>query len=386
MHKHFDCIKFAHWNELRQLLTKTLSSARKSWGRGDVPFTKMKQCGSILTNGTFQTPQTTSYSFQDSLSLKTKEMMLSEASEAAITLKDPDPSQTMVLQQPDATLWFGELPGCSVSLGGVKATEVRYRSSPLINLPEQHTLPGPKIIVNDWGEPEDSLTNQDLSSVPLTELEKVPKPGQSEIKPDDSEVKKTNPQSEQTVSVPPSKGVDSLTVKRRHSETNEFTRLKLPKLDAQPWMQIDGDANAYYVNTLSGNTSKLEPLPNEPLFELRAPRTFRAERKTIDLGPLDALNEFWVHRQQPLNISRSSANSFAFHIELQRPKCRMSRQLFDHLYVVDQVDRKFVACLTKDDAGLKYLILVDQHAAHERVCLEKLIGRTIYFNSYSYLL
>eukprot|EP00112_Aurelia_sp_Birch-Aquarium-sp1_P019057 Seg4643.3 transcript_id=Seg4643.3/GoldUCD/mRNA.D3Y31 product="DNA mismatch repair protein Mlh3" protein_id=Seg4643.3/GoldUCD/D3Y31 len=54
---------------------------------------------------------------------------------------------------------------------------------------------------------------------------------------------------------------------------------------------------------------------------------------------------------------------------------QLKRELFENIDVIEQVDNKFIACKVsmKTKASKKnYLLLVDQHAAHERIRLENL--------------
>ena len=78
-----------------------------------------------------------------------------------------------------------------------------------------------------------------------------------------------------------------------------------------------------------------------------------------------------------LHVYKSKENHFAFQLDTRRLQCKFSRNVFSSLYVVNQIDQKFIGCLATDDVGTKYLILIDQHAAHERICLEKLIRREL---------
>ena len=106
-------------------------------------------------------------------------------------------------------------------------------------------------------------------------------------------------------------------------------------------------------------------------------RTKLRELPPVDLARLDVPNEFWVQHPQPMNVSKSKENHFAFQLDTRRLQCKFSRNVFSSLYVVNQIDQKFIGCLATDDVGTKYLILIDQHAAHERICLEKLIRREL---------
>ena len=71
--------------------------------------------------------------------------------------------------------------------------------------------------------------------------------------------------------------------------------------------------------------------------------------------------------------------------QVVKGRCTLTKELLANcVTVISQVDAKFISCVVRHDAK-SYLLLVDQHAAHERVCLEKLINRKtflfIFFNS-----
>ena len=94
-------------------------------------------------------------------------------------------------------------------------------------------------------------------------------------------------------------------------------------------------------------------------------------------------HQMWIHRKEPLNLTNSSHHSLPFY--RAAPSCRRtySKSIFEKMAVIKQVDRKFICCVAEQD-GKQHLILIDQHAAHERVCLEKLIqsGLLLFFQSF----
>ena len=53
-----------------------------------------------------------------------------------------------------------------------------------------------------------------------------------------------------------------------------------------------------------------------------------------------------------------------------------SKEMLKHVYIIGQVDHKFIACIFK---GKNELVLIDQHAAHERIRLEKLLQQIGYY-------
>ncbi|KAM5244598.1 DNA mismatch repair protein Mlh3 isoform 2-T2 [Hipposideros larvatus] len=80
-----------------------------------------------------------------------------------------------------------------------------------------------------------------------------------------------------------------------------------------------------------------------------------------------------------VDVSSGQAESLAVKIHNILYPYRFTKEMIHSMQVLQQVDNKFIACLmstkTEEDgeAGGNLLVLVDQHAAHERVRLEQLI-------------
>ncbi|XP_070610800.1 DNA mismatch repair protein Mlh3 isoform X2 [Erythrolamprus reginae] len=80
-----------------------------------------------------------------------------------------------------------------------------------------------------------------------------------------------------------------------------------------------------------------------------------------------------------LDVSSGQADTLAVKIHNILYPYRFTKKMIESLQVLNQVDNKFIACLinTREDenehADGNLLVLVDQHAAHERVRLEQLI-------------
>uniref|UniRef100_A0ABM5FAV6 DNA mismatch repair protein Mlh3 isoform X2 n=1 Tax=Pogona vitticeps TaxID=103695 RepID=A0ABM5FAV6_9SAUR len=83
-----------------------------------------------------------------------------------------------------------------------------------------------------------------------------------------------------------------------------------------------------------------------------------------------------------VDVSSGQADSLAVKIHNILYPYRFTKNMIDSMQVLNQVDNKFIACLidTRADksekavSGGNLLVLVDQHAAHERVRLEQLIS------------
>ncbi|XP_066550890.1 DNA mismatch repair protein Mlh3 isoform X2 [Amia ocellicauda] len=92
---------------------------------------------------------------------------------------------------------------------------------------------------------------------------------------------------------------------------------------------------------------------------------------------------FVRHPEVALDVSSGQADRLAVKIHNILYPYRFTKDMIHSMKVIQQVDKKFLACLihTKDKEGANstdseegnLLVLVDQHAAHERVRLENLI-------------
>uniref|UniRef100_A0A8C7E5X8 MutL homolog 3 n=1 Tax=Naja naja TaxID=35670 RepID=A0A8C7E5X8_NAJNA len=88
---------------------------------------------------------------------------------------------------------------------------------------------------------------------------------------------------------------------------------------------------------------------------------------------------FAQYPEVALDVSSGQADTLAVKIHNILYPYRFTKKMIDSLQVLNQVDNKFIACLinTREDenehADGNLLVLVDQHAAHERVRLEQLI-------------
>ncbi|XP_038193565.1 DNA mismatch repair protein Mlh3 isoform X2 [Arvicola amphibius] len=88
---------------------------------------------------------------------------------------------------------------------------------------------------------------------------------------------------------------------------------------------------------------------------------------------------FARHPEVAVDVSSGQAESLAVKIHNVLYPYRFTKEMIHSMQVLQQVDNKFIACLMSTKmgesgkAGGNLLVLVDQHAAHERVRLEQLI-------------
>uniref|UniRef100_A0A4W3IR55 Uncharacterized protein n=1 Tax=Callorhinchus milii TaxID=7868 RepID=A0A4W3IR55_CALMI len=153
-----------------------------------------------------------------------------------------------------------------------------------------------------------------------------------------------------------------------------------------------------YVNTLTGLSSYEAPPECETQtactkdFTTMAVNVITRTGECVPVACGDLLQSLFVEWKNPVfprcpevavDVSSSNAVGLAVKIHNILYPYRFSKEMVSSMQVLNQVDNKFVACLmnTRDGKdstpGGNLLVLVDQHAAHERVRLEQLIGETL---------
>lgn len=143
------------------------------------------------------------------------------------------------------------------------------------------------------------------------------------------------------------------------------------KIDKEPWVFWET-----FNRTQSSHSSNGSITTKNLLHNLEKPFFLPLKRfipKTIDLKKLNTGNEFWSQTNLPLNVTNSTRNSFVIDRRFRQTKqCKLTKSTFENIFVINQVDRKFICCVVEENEK-RFLLLIDQHAAHERVCLEKLM-------------
>ncbi|KAM3856505.1 DNA mismatch repair protein Mlh3 isoform 2-T2 [Vipera latastei] len=184
---------------------------------------------------------------------------------------------------------------------------------------------------------------------------------------------------EQSINVP----------RNMEKNTDDSSVSEKPKFSPSKWFyQFDASlGRMVFINKMSGLSSYRAP-PEEASVACTQDLSTMAvnviENDTQEESLQGLLSE-WdnpVFAQYPevaLDVSSGQADTLAVKIHNILYPYRFTKKMIDSLQVLNQVDNKFIACLmnTREEenerADGNLLVLVDQHAAHERVRLEQLI-------------
>ncbi|XP_053141843.1 DNA mismatch repair protein Mlh3 isoform X2 [Hemicordylus capensis] len=144
-----------------------------------------------------------------------------------------------------------------------------------------------------------------------------------------------------------------------------------------------------YINKMTGLSTYSTPPSEEPQAACIKDISTMAVNVVMESGAqgesLQSLFSEWenpVFAHYPevaVDVSSGQADSISVKIHNILYPYRFTKKMIDSVQVLDQVDNKFIACLINTradenrDMDGNLLVLVDQHAAHERVRLEQLI-------------
>ncbi|XP_066483427.1 DNA mismatch repair protein Mlh3 isoform X2 [Tiliqua scincoides] len=162
-------------------------------------------------------------------------------------------------------------------------------------------------------------------------------------------------------------------------------------LHPSEWLlQFDGSlGRTVYINKMTGLSSYSAPPSEEPHAVCTKDITTVAVNVVTENDTQgESLQSLFAEWDNPLfarypevavDVSSEQADSLAVKIHNILYPYRFTKEMIDSVKVLNQVDNKFIACLintgenaNRDKDG-NLLVLVDQHAAHERVRLEQLI-------------
>ncbi|XP_073443774.1 DNA mismatch repair protein Mlh3 isoform X2 [Dendrobates tinctorius] len=157
-----------------------------------------------------------------------------------------------------------------------------------------------------------------------------------------------------------------------------------PTMDTPAACTKDFSNMAVNVVCSGGFQYPCHPFKSQALLPfLPRPRHERDTAEQTEDGALSSLYTEWTNpvyeRHPALAVDVSREHSDVLSVKIHNILCpyRFTKEMVHSMKVLQQVDSKFIACVM--EAGLttasggQLLVLVDQHAAHERVRLEQLI-------------
>ncbi|XP_041253335.1 DNA mismatch repair protein Mlh3 [Onychostruthus taczanowskii] len=186
--------------------------------------------------------------------------------------------------------------------------------------------------------------------------------------------------------------VPHVTLQRNLEFSADCTSTGNPRNDScSVWLQ-DFDAlsgKTVYINTATGLSTYGTP-PSEGFqtaciqdittMAVNVVSENDAERESLQSLLLEWDNPVFVPCPEiAVDVTSGQADSLAVKIHNILYPYRFTKDMVHSMQVLQQVDNKFIACLINTRNGMEktdgnLLILVDQHAAHERIRLEQLIA------------
>ncbi|XP_075048719.1 DNA mismatch repair protein Mlh3 [Mixophyes fleayi] len=160
------------------------------------------------------------------------------------------------------------------------------------------------------------------------------------------------------------------------------------KLSAEhKWLQCYEESlgKNVFINTSTGLSTYIAPtLDRRTACTKDVSNTSVTVVCSNDNGPLQSLYSKWKnpvfarHPMVAVDVTSDNSDVLAVKIHNILYPYRFTKEMVHTMKVVEQVDNKFIACLMdtkmEQTGGGNLLVLVDQHAAHERVRLEQLIA------------
>ncbi|XP_041122833.1 DNA mismatch repair protein Mlh3-like [Polyodon spathula] len=199
--------------------------------------------------------------------------------------------------------------------------------------------------------------------------------------------------SEATLGSPKKECSDFATCKARFEDASKKKEIPSTTQSSSDWLEhFDVSVGRMvYINTMTGLSKYVAPPEEETQAICSTDLTTMAVNVVSEKDDSEAAESirtlfsewenpvFVRHPEVALDVSSGHAEGLAVKIHNILYPYRFTKDMINSMEVVQQVDNKFIACLinTRSQEGTdkegNLLVLVDQHAAHERVRLEKLV-------------